>query len=124
MINAIVSKFISPCQIDFPDSVARSIKGSVHFRPGATVSMTKEEFEYLKDKHSELAKSLSVSAKKKVLKESPKVFSMDDVKIEVDEDVFSQQLLNFDSDDTVKIGRKKRKKKDKSIESEGKTSSD
>lgn len=124
MINAIVSKFISPCQIDFPDSVARSIKGAIHFKPGATVSMTEEEFEYLKDKYSELAKSLKVSVKKKVLKKSPEAFSMDDVKIEVDKDVFSHQLLNFDSEDTRKIGRKKRKKKDKSIESEGKTSSD
>lgn len=124
MINAIVSKFISPCQIDFPDSVARFVKGAIHFKPGATVSMTEEEFEYLKEQYPEFAKKLKVVEKKKVLKKSPKAFSMDDVKIEVDEGVFSQQLLNFDSEDTRKIGRKKRKKKDKSIESEGKTSSD
>lgn len=123
MINVIVSQFISPCQIDFPDSVARSVKGAIHFKPGATTSMTEEEFEYLKEQYPEFAKSLKVSIKKKLFKKEAKVFSMDDVKIEVDEDIFSQQLLNFDSEDTRKIGRK-RKKKDKSIESEGKTSSD
>jgi len=123
MINVIASQFISPCQIDFPDSVARSVKGAIHFKPGATTSMTEEEFEYLKEQYPEFAKSLKVSIKKKLVKKEAKVFSMDDVKIEVDEDIFSQQLLNFDSEDTRKIGRK-RKKKDKGIESEDKTSSD
>jgi len=123
MINVIASQFISPCQIDFPDSVARSVKGAIHFKPGATTSMTEEEFEYLKEQYPEFAKSLKVSVKKKLVKKEAKVFSMDDVKIEVDEDIFSQQLLNFDSEDTRKIGRK-RKKKDKGIESEDKTSSD
>jgi len=123
MINAIVSKFISPCQIDFPDSVARSVKGSIHFRPGATVSMTDEEFEYLKEQYPEFAKKLKTIEKKKAVKKEAKAFSMNDVKLRVDEDIFSQQLLNFDSEDTRKIGRK-RKKKDKGIESEGETSSD
>jgi len=123
MINVIASQFISPCQIDFPDSVARSVKGAIHFRPGATTSMTEEEFEYLKEQYPEFTKSLKVSAKKKLVRKEAKVFSIDDVRIKVDEDAFSQELLNFDSDDTRKIGRK-RKKKDKGIESEDKTSSD
>lgn len=123
MINIIASQFISPCQIDFPDSVARSVKGAIHFRPSATVSMTDEEFEYLKEQYPKFAKNLKAIEKKKAVKKEEKAFSMDDVKLKVDEDIFSQQLLNFESDDTRKIGRK-RKKKDKSIESEGKTSSD
>lgn len=123
MINIIASQFISPCQIDFPDSVARSVKGAIHFRPGATTSMTEEEFEYLREQYPEFTKSLKVSAKKKLVKKEVKVFSMDDVRKQLDEDAFSQEFLNFDSDDTRKIGRK-RKKKDKGIESEDKTSSD
>ncbi len=94
-----VLRTVSLKQIDIPDEVKgeekedkpkklkRSVKGSLHFVPGSTKVLTKDEFDFIKKEDKEFADKLLVISKdvdskevKKKKKEKPKktVTSNDD----------------------------------------------
>lgn len=60
MTNVIIPPSVSPVQVDdFPEGCERSVKGSLHLRPGSK-ELTAGEWDHLKAKHPKLAAQFQV----------------------------------------------------------------
>lgn len=51
---------VPPTQIEVPENIERSAKGSLHFRPGSTKTVTRDEWEYLLQKYPKFVEQLQV----------------------------------------------------------------
>jgi hypothetical protein len=61
MPQLVIPQTVQACQLEFPEGLKRSVKGSLHIRPG-TLDVTDDEWSHIQKKHPTLAASFLVSA--------------------------------------------------------------
>ena len=57
----VVGTRVLPCQIDdFPADCERSVKGSLHIKPGSSLSLSYDELAHIEEKHQSVFKCIRV----------------------------------------------------------------
>lgn len=57
----VIPQTVNACQLEFPEDIKRSVKGSLHLRPGS-MEVTEDEWAHIKKKHPALASQLQPMA--------------------------------------------------------------
>lgn len=57
----VIPQTVNACQLEFPEGIKRSVKGSLHLRPGS-MEVTEDEWAHIQKKHPALASQLQPMA--------------------------------------------------------------